>query len=185
MRLIPTKLCESIIEDPGRRCTLGKISDLFGNSPDKTAKSLESMTIDCVKCISMIIDDLSVRKDDMIMLMNVNVVLTEPKQFFCQNALNTSVYAVKLGMAQGFRRSELMALGMGALLHDVGNALLPIQLLSKCRPLTTAEFAEIRKHTELGYRLLKDIPGIPLAALRTAAPRETGRNRVPVEDEGN
>jgi HD-GYP domain-containing protein (c-di-GMP phosphodiesterase class II) len=41
-----------------------------------------------------------------------------------------------------------------ALLHDIGKIILPLNLLNKPGKLTTDEYDEIKKHPEIGFRIL-------------------------------
>jgi len=59
---------------------------------------------------------------------------------------------------------EACLVGLGALLHDVGNLGIPADILSKPTPLTEEEWGFIRKHPGLGERLLSSIGGV-LAAV--------------------
>lgn len=59
---------------------------------------------------------------------------------------------------------EARLVGMGALLHDVGNLGIPPEILNKVEPLTPEEWAFVRKHPYLGERLLSSIGGV-LAAV--------------------
>lgn len=50
--------------------------------------------------------------------------------------------------------------GVGGLVHDIGKALVPAEILNKPGRLTEDEFAIIRKHPKDGYNILKQSPGI-------------------------
>jgi response regulator RpfG family c-di-GMP phosphodiesterase len=53
---------------------------------------------------------------------------------------------------------ELEELGRGALLHDVGKIGVPDAVLLKPGKLTTDEWAEMRKHPDIGYQMIQSIP---------------------------
>lgn len=61
-----------------------------------------------------------------------------------------------LGRAMGLGQEPLRAAGMAGLLHDLGKAAMPVDVLSKAGPLTAAEFTIMRRHPEEGHRLLQD-----------------------------
>ncbi|WP_052350557.1 HD-GYP domain-containing protein [Paenibacillus gorillae] len=77
--------------------------------------------------MSNIIDDLSSHQDAMIMLMNMGTV----DDYLYQHSLNVCVYTTLLGTAYGYTREELMTLGMGALLHDIGKTQISMNVLKK------------------------------------------------------
>jgi len=58
--------------------------------------------------------------------------------------------ARELGMGAGACREA----GLAGLLHDVGKALMPLEVLNKPGKLTEAEFAVMRSHPERGHALL-------------------------------
>ena len=57
----------------------------------------------------------------------------------------------------GLSEKKLVDIERGALLHDVGKIGVPDAILRKPGPLTPEEWAEMRKHPELGYKVLKGI----------------------------
>jgi len=114
--------------------------------------------------MNSIIDDLSSHKDAMIMLMNMGVV----DHYLYQHSLNVCVYTTLLGMGHGYSRDELVTLGMGALLHDIGKLKIPLEVLQKEGKLTASEYDEIKKHTIFGFEMLKDEPNMPLIVAHCA-----------------
>ena len=54
----------------------------------------------------------------------------------------------------GFKPMDCDRLTRAAILHDVGKALVPTDILNKPGPLTDAEMALMRQHPNLGYELL-------------------------------
>lgn len=114
--------------------------------------------------MSMIIDDLSNHKDAMIMLTNMSLV----DHYLYQHSLNVCIYATMLGISAGYNRDELMTLGLGSLLHDIGKTQINPNILFKPEKLTDEEYKEIKMHSEAGYRILKDEPNIPLLSAHVA-----------------
>jgi len=112
----------------------------------------------------MIMDDLGSNKDAMIMVMNLFTV----DHYLYMHSMNVCVYTTLLGMAHGYSRDELVTLGLGALLHDIGKTQIPMQVLLKPDMLSASEFNEVKRHAELGYYLLKDEPNIPILSAHCA-----------------
>jgi putative nucleotidyltransferase with HDIG domain len=69
-----------------------------------------------------------------------------------------NVMALALSFAFYFRwsRSEAKALGLCALLHDVGKTKIAPELLRAPRKLTSEEFEEMKRHTTIGYNILSE-----------------------------
>lgn len=64
----------------------------------------------------------------------------------------------------GIDGEELVQIEQGALLHDIGKIGVRDQILLKPGPLTPEEWVEMKKHPELGYRMLQNIPYLRSAA---------------------
>ena len=65
----------------------------------------------------------------------------------------TELIASRLGVDKKMKRE----IGFGALLHDVGKIAVPDDILLKPDKLTDKEWAEMRKHPDAGYRIVKRI----------------------------
>jgi len=74
-------------------------------------------------------------------------------------------HAVALGKALGLGESDLQALHRGGYLHDVGKVGVPDAVLLKRGPLTSDEFALMKKHPDIGDSLCA-----PLQSLRNVRP---------------
>lgn len=72
---------------------------------------------------------------------------------------------VALSRQLGFGESETREAGMAGLLHDLGKAVTPNEILNKTGKLTDAEFAIMRQHPAEGHRMLLEggaVGSIPL-----------------------
>jgi putative nucleotidyltransferase with HDIG domain len=63
---------------------------------------------------------------------------------------------VALGRQIGLDPDACRAAGLAGLLHDIGKALVPLDILNKPGQLTDAEFSEIKTHPKRGWALLSD-----------------------------
>ncbi len=72
------------------------------------------------------------------------------------HCVNVAVLSLITGVSMGMGREELRVLGMGAILHDIGKALIPKQILNKPGKLTAAEFEQIKRHSEYGFDILNN-----------------------------
>jgi hypothetical protein len=85
-------------------------------------------------------------------------------EYTFQHSLNICVLALALGMAMGLSRTRLQELGLAALLHDVGKAWVPLEVLRKPGPLDEQEVELIRRHPVEGAAYLVQQLEIPPAA---------------------
>jgi HD-GYP domain-containing protein (c-di-GMP phosphodiesterase class II) len=84
------------------------------------------------------------------------------------HSVNVTLFALAVGMGMGMPRDQLIELGMGSLLHDVGKLRVPETILKKPGRLTEEEFEYIKLHTAYGYELLSVVPDLPKASARVA-----------------
>lgn len=73
-----------------------------------------------------------------------------------------SVTAIAIAFAQqlGFNRADIEKVALAGLLHDIGKALVPVEILEKSGDLTRDEIVLMRMHPEMGYQLLRGVPGL-------------------------
>ena len=77
-----------------------------------------------------------------------------------QHCLLVSGIAIGFAMDIGFSAQDIKRLGVGATLHDIGKASIPLPILDKPGRLDPAEEEVMRRHPVIGYDLLKHIPDI-------------------------
>ncbi|EXX92441.1 histidine kinase [Paenibacillus darwinianus] len=136
-----------MIRDETRIRAVAEIRSAFRemvNAPKRKGVTYPNVGKQLRGVMNMILDELGNRHEAMIMLMNMGTV----DHYLYQHSLNVCIYSTILGMAEGYSNDELMVLGLGA--------------------LTEQEFAEIKRHTEYGFQILKDEPNIPLIAAHCA-----------------
>lgn len=78
------------------------------------------------------------------------------------HSLDVCIYSLVLGHKLKFTRTQLVELGLGALLHDVGKSRVPLNIINKPGILSPEEFEIIKKHPELGYEIIRMNKKIPL-----------------------
>jgi HD-GYP domain-containing protein (c-di-GMP phosphodiesterase class II) len=80
------------------------------------------------------------------------------------HSVNVCIFSVALGKKLGFSKVQLYDLGMTALLHDVGKARVPAEILNKVGGLEDREWKFIQQHpwmgalTLFGMRAYEEIP---------------------------
>ena len=69
--------------------------------------------------------------------------------------------AVQVGEHLGLTGGRLRSLAIGGMLHDIGKLSVPTEILQKPGPLTDEEYAVIRRHTEWGRELVRELGNFP------------------------
>ena len=75
-------------------------------------------------------------------------------EFTFVHSVNVCVYSLVIGHGMGVQGEELRALGVGALLHDVGKVLCA-DVCHKPGPLTPEEWARVQQHPVDGFEMLR------------------------------
>jgi diguanylate cyclase (GGDEF)-like protein/PAS domain S-box-containing protein len=71
-----------------------------------------------------------------------------------QHSDRVSRICMEIGKAMGFDQEQLSVLNLVGLVHDIGKIGIDENILNKAGPLTEAEHEEIKKHPQIGYRIL-------------------------------
>ncbi|MCX7773323.1 MAG: HD-GYP domain-containing protein [Clostridia bacterium] len=102
--------------------------------------------------VDNILDEILSRRIDMV---SVHDIRMQDEQIFA-HSVNVCVMAIALATKLSLPISKIKSIAMGALMHDIGKALLPPGLVSKSDDLTPKELEELKKHPVLGYNIIKD-----------------------------
>ncbi len=78
-----------------------------------------------------------------------------------QHSVNVGILAGIIGRWLKVDEERLQILVLAGMLHDIGKAQIPLEILNKPGKLTPEEFEIMKKHTVLGYDMLKQIKGVP------------------------
>jgi HD-GYP domain-containing protein (c-di-GMP phosphodiesterase class II) len=102
---------------------------------------------------------------------NALVCLTQLRSktdYTALHGLHTCVLALTFGRHRVMEVNDLYVLGIGALLHDIGMAKVPPELLSKPSGLSQNDFEIVKNHVRWGAEILRDTKGLPEGAVDVA-----------------
>ncbi len=80
------------------------------------------------------------------------------------HSVNVAILSIALGSSVSNDARFLSTLGTGALLHDIGKMMVPLEVLNKTTPLSTEEWGIIRHHPIYGAENIMLTPGLDKAA---------------------
>lgn len=80
--------------------------------------------------------------------------------YLYNHSVNVSIMALSLGKALGLTEEELRAVGIGALLHDIGKTGVSEQIIRKPGGLSSEEWEKIKQHPQLGSNIIKRMDGV-------------------------
>jgi len=84
------------------------------------------------------------------------------------HSINTAILAISLGSFLSFGKSQIAALGVAALLHDIGKVNVPHEVINKPGKLTDEEWEVVKRHPIEGAMILSDTPGVTKLAMVAA-----------------
>lgn len=94
-------------------------------------------------------------------MLNLSTIKCKDSIYVYSHSLNVCLLSINIAAAAGYSREQVIEIGMGALLYDVGMLLIPKEILSKKDKLSKDERFEIQKHPILGLHLLESVTRLP------------------------
>ena len=74
-----------------------------------------------------------------------------------EHSKRVSKLSKELAEKMGYSKERTQAIETAGLLHDIGKIAIDSKLLYKTEKLTTEEYNEIKRHVEIGYRILNSV----------------------------
>lgn len=71
------------------------------------------------------------------------------------HSVSVCALMVALALRIGFKRAQVAQVGLAGLLHDIGKACIPTELLDKPGALTPMEYRLVQTHTQQGHEMLR------------------------------
>jgi HD-GYP domain-containing protein (c-di-GMP phosphodiesterase class II) len=122
---------------------------LFGNkvahrpNPDLASK--------VTRVARMLVDEVVSQRDVVIGLVDIKSL----RDYTYAHSVQVALIATTAGKVLGFNKKELLDLGIGALLHDVGKTVVPDYVWSKTEQLTTEEWEQVKMHSVAGFEFIR------------------------------
>lgn len=92
------------------------------------------------------------------------------------HSINVMMLALIVGVSLNWSEVVLERMGLGAFLHDIGKAFIPLEVLDKPDKLTVEEFEIIKKHPIYGQQIFKDlVPRSSLSVIKSHHERLDGQ----------
>jgi len=76
------------------------------------------------------------------------------------HCVNVGILSMALGAALGMDAASVKSLGIAGELHDIGKTMIPKKILNKPGKLSSDEFDEMKRHSELGAKIIREMEGL-------------------------
>lgn len=140
----------------------------------------------CRETVNTVVDSIIRNSNALIWLSK----LKNKDEYTAEHSLNVCILTVAFARHLGFNEKEIKRIGLCALLHDVGKAKIPLEILNKPGRFTDEEFNLMKQHATFGRDLLISISGTDHAAIdvaychheridETGYPRQLLRHQIP------
>jgi HD-GYP domain-containing protein (c-di-GMP phosphodiesterase class II) len=102
----------------------------------------------------------------------VSITMTEPwsllgltmikdyDNYTFNHCVNVGILSMTLGATLGLDAISVRDLGIAGQLHDIGKTLIPKSILNKPGKLSSTEFEEMKRHPELGSKIIREMDGV-------------------------
>ena len=107
------------------------------------------------RAVQMIVDQVLTNETSIIGL----TTLRDYDEYTFTHSVNVCIFSVALGRKMGLTKIQLYDLGLTALLHDIGKARIPIEVMNKASGLTEDEWRLLQTHTWRGSLTLFGLRG--------------------------
>ena len=156
-------IIKDIVGEELRRKSVHSIKSVFESieynrdiQKNKITQGLENAK----KIIDNILYDILDTKDAIINMIDIKAF----DEYTFYHSVNVAILAMVVGAELKLTEKELFNLGLAAILHDIGKVYISKDILLKNDRLLPEEFAEIKTHSEKGYKHLKSTYEIPTSA---------------------
>jgi len=116
----------------------------------RMGKSID--TVRCAPVVNEVVESIHRNRDALVSLVRLKMA----DDYTYMHSVAVCALMVSLGRQAGLDDEECRDAGMAGLLHDLGKAAMPIEVLNKPGKLTDAEFAVMREHPVRGWQMLRD-----------------------------
>ncbi|GAE27424.1 hypothetical protein JCM9140_3571 [Halalkalibacter wakoensis JCM 9140] len=141
-----------------------EFQEIASNLKLKKSFNMDHFNKDFATIVRAILSDIKNNENALTLLSDMFVY----DSYIFTHSLNVTVYTLGLAVDLGFTDKQLMEIGMGSLLHDIGKMTIPVEILNKPGRLTDEEFKVIQNHSMAGYNILRHAPNISLLSAHCA-----------------
>ncbi|GGA76792.1 HD-GYP domain-containing protein [Ornithinibacillus halotolerans] len=146
---------QSVISERLRQEAVSSLKKLFTNIRKGNLKAsphaLDEESRNITEVITKIKNDLDNHPESISILTDIYLM----NDYIYNHSLNVAIYSLAIGMKLGLNSKELLELGKGAMLHDIGKVFIDSDIINKPTQLTVEEFEVMKSHTTIGYNLLR------------------------------
>jgi len=128
----------------------------------RMGKSFESHRVKQV--VNNMVDSILRNRDALVILTGIKSF--DESTFI--HSLDVCILCLSLARHLNLSREDMIEMGIGALLHDVGKMSIPLSIIQKPGILNEEEWAEVRKHPIHSAKIMEEPEGLPSSSKEVA-----------------
>ena len=121
----------------------------------RMGRSIESDRVKRV--VNNMVDSILRNRDALVSLTRIR----KYDEYTFVHSLDVCIFCLSLGRHLSLSQEDMLEIGIGALLHDVGKMRIPSHILKKPDTLSLADWLEVRKHPIYSLEIMEASEGIP------------------------
>ncbi len=133
---------EDVLQEKTRVMAVKRVYDVFQQIRQKGTLDLAPLE----KASATIVNDVMNRRGNLVQLTDIRM----HDMYTFAHSVNVAMLSSLIGVLCGFSEERLSELTFGALLHDLGKIVVPLEVLNKTSRLSKTEFSIIKKHPIAG-----------------------------------
>lgn len=154
---------EDIIKPELRQRSIKLIKETFSNftngmNPSSYISKKQAIAIkyeytqSINQVVKLILDEVLSKKNIFVSLVDIKSM----DNYTYEHSVNVTILSLIIGIELNLNKDQLFDLAVGAMLHDLGKAFIPVEILSKAGELLANEYEIVKGHSAKGYEYLKD-----------------------------
>lgn len=158
---------EDILSEEARMQAVSHVKKSFHALRDADQKDwhrIASAIRDFRSTFEMILSEVESKRGTLLHLTSIYA----KDSYLFTHSVNVGIYATVIGLSLKLPSAQIMDLGVGAILHDIGKIQIPNEILNKQGALTTEEYEIMKTHTTLGYNILRQSHEVSLLSAHCA-----------------
>ncbi len=149
---------QNVVSDEVRQKAVQGVKKILVHSVNDNA-SEKAAAVDQAK---QIVEEImaEILKNNNLMVNMVDLKVFDEYTYY--HSVNVAVLSSVVGVAIGMNQNDLFALGLAALLHDLGKVFLDKNTINKPGQFSDEELHDVQRHSEMGYSYLRSMFDVPI-----------------------
>ncbi|MGC8765080.1 MAG: HD-GYP domain-containing protein [Brevinematia bacterium] len=134
-----------------------EIVDFLQNSVKTEGEKAKIPAREINSVIESFISDIKSNSDAYLNLLE----LFDANAVIFSHSINVATISMLLGISLKLEDEKIAMLGISALIHDIGKAMIPLEIINKPDKLTEEEWKIVKTHPVRAYKIIKNDPDFP------------------------